>query len=29
MTEVVGYISPFRLSPNERVSRFSAAADIE
>ena len=29
MTEVVGYISPFRLSPGERVSRFSAAADIE
>lgn len=29
MTEVVGYISPFRLSPDQRVSRFSAAADIE
>jgi hypothetical protein len=29
MSEVVGYISPFRLSPDERVSRFSAAADIE
>ena len=29
MTEVVGYISPFRLSSAERVSRFSAAADVE
>lgn len=29
MTEVVGYISPFRLSRSQLVSRFSAAADIE
>lgn len=29
MTEVVGYISPFRLSPGQKVSRFSASADIE
>lgn len=29
MTEVVGYISPFRLSRSQLVSRFSAAADVE
>ena len=29
MEEVDGYISPFRLLPGQKVSRFSAAADIE